>query len=210
MTERRRSAARLRMLDAAEQEFAEQGFEAATMDRIAATARVSKSHLYYHFDSKDELLEALLQVRAAQILAEKDDLLTGAEVLDRALVERMLTAGIDRLLGARPRFLRVVVRECFRPGGRADLVFAFLRGITDDTVARFRGLGVDVDAAELTSAITWFGLLPILAELLLGDERARVLGLDAATEHDLFADQLEKLYTGYFGALVSGGSHDAR
>jgi TetR/AcrR family transcriptional regulator len=51
---------RTRIFAAAAAEFAERGFEAAGVDRIAATARVNKAMIYYHFRSKLELyLEVL-------------------------------------------------------------------------------------------------------------------------------------------------------
>ena len=46
---------------AAALEFAERGYEAAGMDRIAARARVNKAMLYYHFGSKRELYVEVLR-----------------------------------------------------------------------------------------------------------------------------------------------------
>jgi TetR/AcrR family transcriptional regulator len=49
-----------RIFKAASTEFAERGYEAAGVDRIAARARVNKAMIYYHFGSKLELyLEVL-------------------------------------------------------------------------------------------------------------------------------------------------------
>ncbi len=47
---------RSRILAAAQEVFAEQGFEAARMDDVARRARVSKGTLYNYFDSKEDLL----------------------------------------------------------------------------------------------------------------------------------------------------------
>lgn len=200
------------MLAAAESEFADRGFEAATMDQIAARAGVSKSHLYYHFDSKDDLLEGLFAVRVAEILADKDELFADAAILDDRLVERVLHDGITGLLATHPDFLRIAVLECFRPGGRSDLAFRFLNGVTDDTLARFHAYGLNPDSSELRSAMTWFALLPILAELLVGSDRARTLGLDGDREHRIFQRQLSEVYRNYLaqlGAANAEGADDA-
>lgn len=166
---------------------------------------MSKSHLYYHFDSKDELLAALFADRAGRILADKDLLFAGAEVLDDTLVEKVLDQGVARLMAAHPRFWRITVLECFRPGGRSDLAFGFLHRVSDDTMARFRRFGWDVDGEELASAVVWFVLLPVLSELLVGGERARVLGLDPAGQHAIFERQLAQVYTGYLARLRASG-----
>ena len=59
LTDRKRVA----ILQAAIDEFRGHGFEATTMDRVAATAGVSKRTVYNHFPSKDVLFaEILLQL----------------------------------------------------------------------------------------------------------------------------------------------------
>lgn len=55
-TDRKRAA----ILEAAITEFLQQGFEATSMDKIAATAEVSKRTVYNHFPSKEELFTAIL------------------------------------------------------------------------------------------------------------------------------------------------------
>ena len=55
LTDRKRRA----ILDAALTEFDANGFEATSMDRIAATANVSKRTVYNHFDSKEVLFDSM-------------------------------------------------------------------------------------------------------------------------------------------------------
>ena len=56
LTDRKRQA----IVDAAIAEFRASGFEATSMDKIAATAGVSKRTVYNHFASKDELFVQIL------------------------------------------------------------------------------------------------------------------------------------------------------
>src|SRR5215471_14543743 len=51
---------RSRIIDAAYREFYRDGFYRAGVDAIAEAADVTKRTLYYHFDSKDSLLAAVL------------------------------------------------------------------------------------------------------------------------------------------------------
>ncbi|MFC0348914.1 TetR/AcrR family transcriptional regulator [Undibacterium danionis] len=55
-TDRKRSA----ILQAAIAEFRSNGFEATSMDKIAASAEVSKRTVYNHFPSKEDLFAAIL------------------------------------------------------------------------------------------------------------------------------------------------------
>jgi TetR/AcrR family transcriptional regulator of autoinduction and epiphytic fitness len=57
LTDRKRAA----ILDAAVAEFRQSGYEATSMDRIAASAGVSKRTVYNHFPSKEALFAQILQ-----------------------------------------------------------------------------------------------------------------------------------------------------
>lgn len=52
---------RLRILDAAARVFRDQGYSAARLTDIARAADTQAGSLYYHFDSKEHLLDAVLQ-----------------------------------------------------------------------------------------------------------------------------------------------------
>ena len=101
-----------RILDAAEQLFAEQGVAATSLRAILAAAGVNSAAIHYHFGSKEALIEALFSRRITPIneerLARLDRLeREGAadhESLLRAFLEPML--GSDTLLGAQGHVAR--------------------------------------------------------------------------------------------------------
>ena len=68
MTTENRSA-KDRILDAANQLFYGEGIRAVSVDAIAARAGITKKTLYYHFKSKDDLIEAYLVSRDQPNLA---------------------------------------------------------------------------------------------------------------------------------------------
>ncbi|SCZ09737.1 MULTISPECIES: TetR/AcrR family transcriptional regulator [unclassified Pseudomonas] len=68
LTERKREA----ILQAAIAEFRSSGFEITSMDKIAATAGVSKRTVYNHFPSKEELFADILNRLWNSITAEQD------------------------------------------------------------------------------------------------------------------------------------------
>jgi AcrR family transcriptional regulator len=61
---------RLRILEAAKQEFAAHGLAGARVDRIAAKAGANKRMLYYHVGKKDDLYLAVLEGAYEQIRVE--------------------------------------------------------------------------------------------------------------------------------------------
>jgi AcrR family transcriptional regulator len=75
-TEKRSS--RERLLEAAAKVFAERGYEAASVDEIAAAAGLSKGAVYWNFSSKDELFHALLEERIDRQIEETAEILRSA------------------------------------------------------------------------------------------------------------------------------------
>ncbi len=118
LTDRKRAA----ILQAAVAEFREFGFAGTSMDRIAATAGVSKRTVYNHFSSKDELFTAILWQ-----LWEASRALEGANYApDRPLREQLLAflAQKLRLLGD-PGFIdlsRVAIAELVHAPERARVM----------------------------------------------------------------------------------------
>jgi AcrR family transcriptional regulator len=61
------SATQESILDAAEQVFASYGYEGAAMREIAKRARVNQALLHYHFETKDNLYERVVERRSSAI-----------------------------------------------------------------------------------------------------------------------------------------------
>ncbi|MGH8410894.1 MAG: TetR/AcrR family transcriptional regulator, partial [Pseudomonas sp.] len=68
LTDRKREA----IVAAAIAEFRDNGFEVTSMDKIAATAGVSKRTVYNHFPSKEELFAEILHQLWASSVAQLD------------------------------------------------------------------------------------------------------------------------------------------
>lgn len=63
----RSAETRARILEAALREFSSLGLAGARMDQIAAAAGVNKALLYYHFDSKENLYAAAMEMISARV-----------------------------------------------------------------------------------------------------------------------------------------------
>jgi len=63
-------ATRARILDAAEQEFADHGIAGARVDRIAENAQANKALIYRYFGSKEELFDAVFAQRSVAFVEE--------------------------------------------------------------------------------------------------------------------------------------------
>ncbi|WP_038387256.1 TetR/AcrR family transcriptional regulator, partial [Bradyrhizobium elkanii] len=68
----RREKTRAAIVKAARRIFGERGFAAATMDDIAAGARVAKGAVYHHFATKEAVFEAVFEQVSIDLVADLD------------------------------------------------------------------------------------------------------------------------------------------
>jgi AcrR family transcriptional regulator len=116
---------RQRILDAAYKLFRRKGYTRVSMDEIAAATAVTKRTLYYHFDSKDSLLAAMLEAQhrlALEAFKTFGDRLSGSP---EAIIDAMfkdLAAWSARPRWSGSGFTRLVVELADLPGHPARAI----------------------------------------------------------------------------------------
>jgi TetR/AcrR family transcriptional regulator len=109
-------ATKARILDAAEEEFAKNGLGAARTEAIAQQTGVTKAMIYYYFESKEKLYEAVLErsfnerLQAVQQIAFQQHTPTDA-----------LTKIINNLIrgaSANPRWTNILMYEAMQNKGQ--------------------------------------------------------------------------------------------
>ena len=120
-TTRAAQAARTReaILATARRLIAEQGFDATSLQQIAAAMGVGKAHVYYYFKTKTEILDALLTPFADSLEALLDQAASAPEGSGRADI--LITGFVDRVLAAYRSFGSLGLGD---PALRRDLPIA--------------------------------------------------------------------------------------
>jgi AcrR family transcriptional regulator len=165
--ERERNADRSRelILDAAEQLFADRGYDATSLQDVGMAAGVSRGTPSYFFRSKDQLYHAVMARCFAQV---RSAVQTGRERARRSGEPPEVVLGgvvgdyFDFIL-AHPRFVRLLEREALDGGSRLSEVAPHVLAVREavDAIAEELGLlGAGEDAArQLTLSILslcWF------------------------------------------------------
>jgi AcrR family transcriptional regulator len=93
------------LVDAARELFARDGYDATSLDAVAARAGVTKGAVYHHFDGKPQLFEAVfsreverMAVPLAQAYARKKDPWDGFKAGCKAFVDECLEPGLQRIV----------------------------------------------------------------------------------------------------------------
>ena len=158
---------RAAILDAAERLFAEQGYEATSLNQVGTAAGVSRGTPGYFFGSKSDLYQAVLDRSFAEV---RDAVREGrARALASAQSPDTILAGAVSdyfdFLAARPNFIRLIEREALN-GGRLFEGVSHLSAGQEALAAISVELGLDDspsgDAAQLLLSIIslcWFPLI---------------------------------------------------
>lgn len=111
---RHAGATRRRILDAALEEFSTHGYGGARVDRVAATAEVSKPMIYNYFGDKDALYKAALKEAYVQIREGERQIAT--EHMDPEEAIRVLARFTMEHFIQKPWFISMLNTENLRKG----------------------------------------------------------------------------------------------
>lgn len=176
---------RERILEGAYRQFRQKGHTRVSMDEIAAAAGVTKRTLYYHFESKDALLAAMLEAQHQLALAAFKtfgEQLFGSpqRIVDALFHDLAVWADTPRWAGS--GFTRLVVELADLPGHPARLIArrhkAMLEALFADVLRR---AGV-VRARERAREIWLLSEGAISLMLVHGDRRYARAAAAAAKE----------------------------
>lgn len=96
----RTNASKVRLLDAAEALFARHGYNGVSIRDIAGAARANISSVYYHFGSKQNLLEAVCRRRMLPVVAERASAMAAADGSNAAPLARLVAGFVGPTLRA--------------------------------------------------------------------------------------------------------------
>lgn len=166
---------REQLLDVGRRLFAEKGFEAVTVEEIAAKAGVSKPVVYEHFGGKEGLYAVVVDREMSYLLVSISDALVlegdgKAGVNPRTLLERAGMALFD-YIDRYPDGFRILVRdtpvrdpEVASEGARGEHIGGTFAGLLVDVAARVDDLlAVQFKAHKLNPK--W---APLYSQMLVG------------------------------------------
>jgi AcrR family transcriptional regulator len=124
-----------RILEAAAQEFASQGFSGAKVEAIARRAGVNKAGLYYHVGNKEKLYEAVMLRLFGQVAGALEQAAAPELAPDKALAA--LAEALAGLFARLPMLPRIMALEMASGGANMPAaammefrrIFAVTRGI---------------------------------------------------------------------------------
>jgi AcrR family transcriptional regulator len=187
--------AKHRILDAAKSIFAEKGFDGARVDEIAKAANVPKSLIYYHFNSKDSILEELLQNsldQFQQILVNIDTGPLASQPFSehlRAMYFQYIEENVD--------VFRIIGMEALKKhGGKTPLAFRAVELLMKHEEERLKPsqpLGDEARSARMVREF-FFGHLPLVLFACFRDEWSHHFNVSLGTLSQQFLETYQQTY----------------
>ncbi len=149
------------LLDAAQDVFAERGYHQAGMDQIVQAAERSKGAAYFHFPSKRDIFEAVLQRLADRLEAKVEKALAGQPAAV-ARLQIALGAVLETFTNHR-RMARLALIELMGAGPEFDATLGEIKGRFADLIKHELDAAVDEGAIKPINtrlvSQAWFGAI---------------------------------------------------
>jgi AcrR family transcriptional regulator len=164
--EREREEVQRKIMDAARDLFATEGYEKVTMRRIAEAIEYSATTIYHHFEDKDDLVNALCEEDFARLLAVFRSQLPPEDPVEwiRQLGRAYARFGLENPNHYRFMFMtRAKYEKVPQPSDSGQQTFGVLKEAVEKSIAtgRFR----PGDAQEIAQAL-WAGVHGAVALLI--------------------------------------------
>ena len=194
LTDRKRQA----IIQAAIIEFRDNGFEITSMDKIAATAGVSKRTVYNHFPSKEELFAEILnqlwiRVTAEQETAYRSDLPL-RDQLRVLLMAKLQMLGDDNFLDLARVAIAATIHSperaqdmVARMGEREEGLTVWIRAAQAD--GRLKAVAPEFAAQQIHGLLKSFAFWP---QISMGQPSL------SAEEQNTVADSALAMFLGYY------------
>ena len=143
------AARRAQLIEVGRTVFAERGFEATSVEEIAARAKVSKPIIYEHFGGKEGLYAVIVDREVEHIVSRIVDAITAGSARER--LERAVLAFLT-YVQERPGGFAVLVRdapESKRSGQMPALMYDLADRVGDIFTEQFRKAGFDARSAPI-------------------------------------------------------------
>jgi AcrR family transcriptional regulator len=180
-------AARARILEAAAQLFAERGFDGARVDEIARRASVNKALIYYYFESKEQILDYLIESTLDEVFTHISPLVGFEFIADRSASFALMDKLLD-FLEERQDILRVVLMESLKRKPIKDSLFIMVGHLLDQIFAlddrQYDSISANMNRARVMEFFT--GLMPIASYVVYHEIWMKSFGLDERGLRDYF------------------------
>lgn len=201
MAGRSKESVRERIMKVATSLFAKKGFDAATVDEIAAKAKVNKALIYYYFKNKNDLLSKIFDnfmekglVRFQQLFSKMES----KEVFDsRKRVGEMMQILLEFMI-ENEGLLKIMLMESIK--GRKDPFLEIMKRQTGEQLvelageARGKGITLDKEVTQMWVTEFFTGSIPMMIYIVYRNRWAKFFKVDKGILDQMFINAFDETH----------------
>lgn len=188
-----------KILSVAEKLFAEKGFDAASVDRIAKTAGVNKALIYYHFKNKNDIILSLFSNIIQELSRRLERQGFGPDLESRPIsVKEKIKQEIE-FLEKRKKILSVILMEAFKSNDRNNFLLKCAEIVMKHEFAAFSEARAEKKALfpeerEYLVYEFFTGFIPVVTFIVLKEKWSRYFDCPADDLLQMFMDSFERTH----------------
>lgn len=155
-------------MEAAAEAFSEKGYDGARVDEIATRAKINKAMIYYYFENKEKLLEAIFKDFIEEVATLKKRFLKESSCKDKEQIDKFYNEMFS-LMNRKKDILRIITIESLKSNSQDNTIFKILHPFFESKLANSKNKDLDDDDIEILINCFFFGMMPFLVFLTLGD-----------------------------------------
>jgi AcrR family transcriptional regulator len=187
-----------RILKVSEELFALKGYDATGIAQIAEKAEITKSLLYYYFNSKEQILEELFSNYLLAVGEEKRRILSG-NLPETEVIKQSMQAGFN-LLSNNKNIIRIILIEMLKGNVKKEALCSIIESMIPASFKDLKDVEEKDNANVLSTYAFFFGLAPIITYMLFGSAWAKTNEI----EEGVFAEQFLTMASASFSNDITG------
>ncbi len=187
--------AKERILDAAVKLFAEKSFEGSRIDEIAKAANVPKSLIYYHFNSKDELLEVLTNNFVNEYISLINDTMKESHQEKSKKLSARMESIYSEFGRKNEDLLRVMLIDSLKKSKETPIIFKVIDAMIEKEAAN--STCPDYDKQERRIAEFFTSFMPNYAYICFAESWTRYFTIDRRRFDELYGKVIIETHGAY-------------
>lgn len=187
--------ARVRILNTAVKVFAEKSYEGSRIDEIAKEANVPKSLIYYHFKSKEDILQVLINNFVKEYLdliadTSQENHQEKAEELPNRMKNRYYEFGLKNA-----DLVRVILIDSLKKTNEKPVIFQIVEAMTAKEAELNKGKEFNIQERRIAEFFTSF--MPNYAYLCFADSWTKYFNMERKEFDNLFLQVYKETHGAY-------------
>lgn len=183
-----------KILIAAKEIFIEYGYENAKVNEIASRADVTKTMLYYHYKSKENMLNEIIAQTLEMIVQELERRLKTIEVLDKEAFKKYINDMVS-VWQENKDMVKLILAQTMKDDNSAKVMIAALQHFYDEVLSIFGQKGYEIigkDKARIR--VFFFNTMPMVMYSVLSDTVANESNLEKDLLREEFVNTFSEMF----------------